>query len=850
MRLKEGKSLEEWIEDWARDYGALGVLGFLFAMLAMGKVLHDILLVRGRVCMTAVVPTALLGGVIGLVWFIIMCAVDPALAPDLAAGLTMIKTNLVNFVFTSFILGLSCARTSSQHLAGFRPLLLSIYHEGMPMAIYSQILIWGQSAICLLACLMLKVLGTQFPSLASAMVPLGMESGPDVVPPIVFNNEWSESMVQEAESYSLWVTTIIGITLLSMRDKFQSWGWIDKDEYKDVEAHTDQQEAFRRSASGAAPRSRSFADLTTSGISIIAGASVAQALGGPKRSLSDSGEDTEALLSSYSRPEPIRPISNYASFGTHMSIIFLTAFLAFIFGFFTRIFEAKYTWFEDHHFFSGFCLFEVSMCFALIGMQFLLRYTTMVFNREWFMRLCGIMLDLLVIGALTCSTSMYNESSESEHHAYSLLVASMVLLCGIWNLYFMFYWGTFFFPNYWFDRGLVLLGDSMGHSFMGLLFARALDYSMETPVPTAFAYKSMLIFIPTSVGKNSIVVSLVSKFGILISFIACVVIIIGWIWIFRTYFKPRFVHKKKSEEDEDEAGAVELSRIDAVLEVEDDSDVTGTSLRSPMRRPSIGTTLISNSSSSNSGGAVGLTGSAPSPSAGASLERRDSRANLGALDVGKADSGKSISMNPAASDCYVVFKEKSGILSNSQLKTIGTWLPTSLSVSAWELAFSLRRDGANLSTLIRRCCNTEGAASGGGAFGRSRYPGNSTNTSFIIVVEDSWGYVFGGFIAHGMHDGNEYYGTGENFVFTVSPMPKVFKWTGDNDFFVVSNQRNFALGGGGEGFALQLDDELATGVSNRSKTFNNDVLASTEFFKCLNVEVWQVSGFSSSGYTV
>ena len=46
------------------------------------------------------------------------------------------------------------------------------------------------------------------------------------------------------------------------------------------------------------------------------------------------------------------------------------------------------------------------------------------------------------------------------------------------------------------------------------------------------------------------------------------------------------------------------------------------------------------------------------------------------------------------------------------------------------------------------------------------------------------------------------------------------------------------MGGGGDGFAIQLDDELDTGVSNRSATFNNETLSSSEFFKCLNVEVW------------
>lgn len=44
--------------------------------------------------------------------------------------------------------------------------------------------------------------------------------------------------------------------------------------------------------------------------------------------------------------------------------------------------------------------------------------------------------------------------------------------------------------------------------------------------------------------------------------------------------------------------------------------------------------------------------------------------------------------------------------------------------------------------------------------------------------------------------------------------------------------------GGGEGFAFQLDEELDTGVSNRSGTYHNQQLSSSEFFKTLNVEVW------------
>jgi len=46
------------------------------------------------------------------------------------------------------------------------------------------------------------------------------------------------------------------------------------------------------------------------------------------------------------------------------------------------------------------------------------------------------------------------------------------------------------------------------------------------------------------------------------------------------------------------------------------------------------------------------------------------------------------------------------------------------------------------------------------------------------------------------------------------------------------------MGGGGGGFAFQLDDELDTGVSGPSDTFGNPRLSSRGIFKCLSVEVW------------
>ena len=153
-----------------------------------------------------------------------MDKVDSALAADLGVGLECVKGNLINFVFAALILGLTCTRTTSHHTS-LRGVITSLLHEGdtiahqclllccirmftlhfavclehcpycsddnvsckasntyrltnislvgMPMVIYSQILMWGQSSCCLLAICVLNSMGSKIPPMFAAMVPLG-----------------------------------------------------------------------------------------------------------------------------------------------------------------------------------------------------------------------------------------------------------------------------------------------------------------------------------------------------------------------------------------------------------------------------------------------------------------------------------------------------------------------------------------------------------------------------------------------------------------------------------------------------------------------------------------------------
>jgi hypothetical protein len=78
----------------------------------------------------------------------------------------------------------------------------------------------------------------------------------------------------------------------------------------------------------------------------------------------------------------------------------------------------------------------------------------------------------------------------------------------------------------------------------------------------------------------------------------------------------------------------------------------------------------------------------------------------------------------------------------------------------------------------------------------------------------------------------------------MAPEVRKYKWTGNNSMFLISNPKTLVVGGGGDGFALQLDDELDTGVSSHSATYDNPQLSSGEFFRCLNCEVWNLDSLS------
>ena len=130
--------------------------------------------------------------------------------------------------------------------------------------------------------------------------------------------------------------------------------------------------------------------------------------------------------------------------------------------------------------------------------------------------------------------------------------------------------------------------------------------------------------------------------------------------------------------------------------------------------------------------------------------------------------------------------------------------------------------------------------------------------------------MFGAFVPHPWLEfgeaNNGYFGSPETFLFSARPFEH-FGWTGlaqpaphpagagesatnsgepvsdpkgaGTTYFMHATGTSLAIGGGGEGHGLQLDDELRHGSSYPCATFGNRGLAKTPEFICGTVEVWR-----------
>ncbi|XP_071253216.1 oxidation resistance protein 1-like isoform X6 [Salvelinus alpinus] len=162
--------------------------------------------------------------------------------------------------------------------------------------------------------------------------------------------------------------------------------------------------------------------------------------------------------------------------------------------------------------------------------------------------------------------------------------------------------------------------------------------------------------------------------------------------------------------------------------------------------------------------------------------------------------------------------EPSELLEAQQIEKLAKNLPPRTIGYPWTLAYGTTKHGMSIKSLYRAM--------------------QGQDTPVLLVIRDSDGGVFGALASEPFKISEGFYGTGETFLFTFCPEFEVYKWTGDNMFFMKGDMDSLAFGGGSGEFGLWLDGDLYHGRSHSCKTFGNPMLSKKEDFYIQDIEIW------------
>ncbi|CAJ1078047.1 nuclear receptor coactivator 7 [Xyrichtys novacula] len=169
-------------------------------------------------------------------------------------------------------------------------------------------------------------------------------------------------------------------------------------------------------------------------------------------------------------------------------------------------------------------------------------------------------------------------------------------------------------------------------------------------------------------------------------------------------------------------------------------------------------------------------------------------------------------------DALPILSDTSDLLQDTHIEKLACRLPARVQGYPWRLAYSTVRHGTSLKTLYRSLAEVD--------------------SPVLLVIKDMDNQIFGAFSTHPFRVSEHCYGTGETFLYSFCPEIKVYRWTGENSYFVKGNIDSLQMGGGGGQLGLWLDAELYRGTTTKCATFNNQPLSAQQDFNIHSLEVW------------
>ena len=182
----------------------------------------------------------------------------------------------------------------------------------------------------------------------------------------------------------------------------------------------------------------------------------------------------------------------------------------------------------------AFPLFPLCMIGGLLLQTAITRFAKVTpIDRGLMQRIGGTALDFLVVAAIS--------TIRLEVIAKGLLPFLIICLGGIlWNVLCVLWLAKRMLPNFWFERAIAEMGQSMGVTATGLLLLRTVDPESKTEAPSAFGYKQLLHepFMGGGLWTSTAVLFVAAK-GAWPVFLVSVAAIVVWLAVWRLFLYPR-----------------------------------------------------------------------------------------------------------------------------------------------------------------------------------------------------------------------------------------------------------------------------------------------------------------------
>ena len=150
--------------------------------------------------------------------------------------------------------------------------------------------------------------------------------------------------------------------------------------------------------------------------------------------------------------------------------------------------------------------------------------------------------------------------------------------------------------------------------------------------------------------------------------------------------------------------------------------------------------------------------------------------------------------------------KSSSFMKDSDWAVLWSWIPPRFRLLNLGLTFTTAEHGRHILTLFDRCRESE---------------------PLLMLIETVSGKVIGAYISKSLTNehGQRFYGTGETFIFSISPTPFKYDWkmSSGNMAFTCATDKFIAFGTG-EDFGLWIDKFLTRVSSGASTTFGNKPL--------------------------